>query len=1727
MPSASKPVIVGLGCVLPEARSPEEFWVLLVSRRSALKSLPRERFDMEALASELPAHLDSSPNAGLIADVELRFDALRLPPLQLEQLHRMEKAALAAMIQALSDAHVAPGSQVGKRTKVFVGATTMGADSRTDQRRRIYRFEFAAPIAASLSEVVPDRVEELRALIQEGFEQSAPPVILDSLATSASLVAGRICNTYDLQGGHLVVDAGGTSSMAALDLAAASLANDECDTALVCAISPMLSASRVLTLLNSEGLDVAPSPGEGCVAIVLVRDPQPGPGRRYATLEGICARFVGAQEDLRQAVVRAATDARHRAGVEVGSVDAIERTTGVDAAVLEALRDVYGSPNRGALPVTSSADNVGYLDSAAGLLGVMKACLALERQTWPGGPGASVERAAVSDVGQSPVVYQALLARTGRAEAVQVPAKRRRLADEGIAITGVGVVVPGADNTPAFWRNVLAGVDAITDLPPERWDVDGLTEGSTELRALLQTRLAGVVDLPAVLERAAAITEQAEEDLEPGAALGLVACTEALQDARFRKGEASPGRVAVILGQLPIRPWESQAEVRIVFLEYLHRAMSVLRQAGLGEPIVQRVRLRALAINEYAASTGARFDPSVFSGIGTPALVARTHGFQGTVLSVDAACASSLAALEIGCNKLLAGEADLVVAGGVAFNLLPEYYIGLSMLGVLSRYGATPFHVGADGFVPAEGAGAVVLKRLSDARNAKDRVYGVIRGVGISSDGRGPSIFVPSTEAQQRAMVQALAESGLEPDQIDLVEAHGVGTEAGDTAEAASYRAVYGQRNRTLPLFIGTTKEHIGYLSCAGPAVSLVKLALALREQMLPTGALGDDGQALMLPEDSLRLLRSARPWTAPPFRRRRAAISGIGLGGINYHVILEEPDQALRLAGDDARRASPPAVSHRASRWSTELAPVTLSADHPPLSVADAHLLLIRDRESAWVEVARALERRGAKITSVEPNEHSAAVGDLDGIIDLSELWSGDARNASMPDEVLRTASTTFDVLRAVYPRLADSSRRSWYAAAVSLGGDLGLSGASANPLGARFVGLARALRRELPWLTARVIDFGPGLNAAMLADTLMTELESGDPEVAVAYSAGRRRVPRFRLLQQSSADSQSPWLPESTRCLMSGGGRGVLFHCAVGLCRLGAKVVVSGRTRRPPPDAPWLQLDDRAFADYRREEMLQAWRRDRMTPVQFQAAFGEIERQRELHRNLELARGLGLALDYEECDVTDRHQVEQLAAATRARWGGVDLVVHGAMVERSVALPQKTPELIASTFATKVGGLMNLLDATRADAPRFICFGSVAGVFGNAGQTDYAAADTLMSAVLASQSQSPRGYASINWPAWRRSGAAAADAEIEARIQAAGVTAIWPDEGVHWFLQEVVVGGSEQVAIVDEDMLNRWAWDNDGIRRVDLDDTGRPLLAGRWPMVDQVEKPSANEVVVRRTLDPSHDRFLLQHRLRGVPTLPFIFACELLAEAAQLACPGFTVVALHDIRVESPIKLFGLKPMDVAVRVSIVETNADAREANVVLASDLRVGDRVASDARVHYIARVSLARQRPELAADPVLRDEPVGGGGFIRSRSFFHLMNDPILLGSMFDRAAWLRASETGVTGTVRPRRHREVLSRSASPGFVLDPFGIDAALQIGASWDGYQHGWLSVPLAIERLQLGPLWQPTDRIRVAATIVECGSHDVVYDIVGVGDDNRVLFKIDRLRQRRFAQADAKSH
>ncbi len=439
-----------------------------------------------------------------------------------------------------------------------------------------------------------------------------------------------------------------------------------------------------------------------------------------------------------------------------------------------------------------------------------------------------------------------------------------------IAIVGQGCVLPSALTPAALWTLVREGRSALAPAP-ELWRLDPSADREKLAREISSEVGGHVLGFEAAFDPEGFCLEASRlRGLDPVFLWTLHAAREALRSAGLSATEARP-RAALVLG-------------------------------NLSYPTPGLVDL-ALEVWANDATRAPRVDPRNRYMSGLPAhLAAAAVGFGGAAFAVDAACASSLYAIKLACQQLHDGLADLALAGGV--NHADDLFLhgGFSALHALSPSGQSrPFHRDADGLVPAQGAALLLLERLEDARANGRTILGVIRGVGLSNDGRSRGLMVPAEEGQIRALRAAYAESGLSPRDISLVECHATGTVVGDGAEVRSMRAVF-EGARGLPL--GSLKSNVGHLITASGAAAVIKVLSALRERVRPPTRHADAPLA-ELDDGMFRLLRAEEPWDSPAGVPRRAAISNFGFGGNNAHLILEEwlPDAAPGLAAERAPR--------------------------------------------------------------------------------------------------------------------------------------------------------------------------------------------------------------------------------------------------------------------------------------------------------------------------------------------------------------------------------------------------------------------------------------------------------------------------------------------------------------------------------------------------------------------------------------------------------------------------------------------------------------------------------------------------------------------------------------------------------------------------------------------------------------------------------------------------------
>ncbi len=438
-----------------------------------------------------------------------------------------------------------------------------------------------------------------------------------------------------------------------------------------------------------------------------------------------------------------------------------------------------------------------------------------------------------------------------------------------IAIVGRSCVLPGALDPSALHELVAAGRDVVRPAPEGRWGLDKdqilCAPGGPAPDASWSDRGGYVEGFETVWDPAGFGVGQKElEGLDPLVHWILHTAREALRDS----GDETAGLASTSPTRAVVRP----------------RTGAIFGNLGFPSE-----GMAAFARSIWTEDGRGRKGPSVdprnrFMSGGTATLLRRALGLGAGAFCIDAACASALYAIKLACDRLHDGAADVMLAGAVQRADDLFLHVGFCALGAMSRSGRSrPFHREADGLVPAEGAAFVVLKRLEDARRDGDTIHGVIRGVGLSNDGRGKGLLAPSEEGQERAIRAAYEMAGFGPERISLVEAHATGTPVGDAAEIRSTGAVFAGLGG-VPL--GSLKSNLGHLITVAGVAGLLKVLGAMKAGLRPPSLHAEEPNAA-LDGSPFRLIERLEPWRCEG--PRIAAVSAFGFGGNNAHLIVSE----------------------------------------------------------------------------------------------------------------------------------------------------------------------------------------------------------------------------------------------------------------------------------------------------------------------------------------------------------------------------------------------------------------------------------------------------------------------------------------------------------------------------------------------------------------------------------------------------------------------------------------------------------------------------------------------------------------------------------------------------------------------------------------------------------------------------------------------------------------------
>ncbi|MGR4885003.1 SDR family NAD(P)-dependent oxidoreductase, partial [Streptomyces sp. LARHCF249] len=450
-----------------------------------------------------------------------------------------------------------------------------------------------------------------------------------------------------------------------------------------------------------------------------------------------------------------------------------------------------------------------------------------------------------------------LLERMDLSQAVLPAGAAVRAADEDddpVAIVSMACRLPGGVGTPEeFWELLSSGGDAIEGFP-SRWDGWDVYDPDPEAVGKSYARTGGFLrDVEEFDAGFFGIPPREAQAMDPQQRVVLETSWEALERAGYPSEALEGSNTGVYLGAM-----------------------------GSDYDRFHKHDLSALDAYGSMGSAG-----SVLSGRVSYAL-----GLQGPAVTVDTACSSSLVALHLAVNALRQRECDIALAGGVTVMSTPSLFVEFSRLRGMAADGrCKSFSADADGAGWSEGCGVLVLKRLSAAQAAGDRVLAVIRGSAVNQDGRSQGLTAPNGPSQQRVIQQALSRAGLSPSDVDAIEAHGTGTPLGDPIEAGALAEVFGPgRPAERPVWLGSSKSNIGHAQAASGVIGVMKMVLALQHEQLPATLHAEEPSPHIAWENSgLELLGEARSWPREESRVRRAGVSSFGLSGTNAHLVLEE----------------------------------------------------------------------------------------------------------------------------------------------------------------------------------------------------------------------------------------------------------------------------------------------------------------------------------------------------------------------------------------------------------------------------------------------------------------------------------------------------------------------------------------------------------------------------------------------------------------------------------------------------------------------------------------------------------------------------------------------------------------------------------------------------------------------------------------------------------------------
>jgi NAD(P)-dependent dehydrogenase (short-subunit alcohol dehydrogenase family) len=673
-----------------------------------------------------------------------------------------------------------------------------------------------------------------------------------------------------------------------------------------------------------------------------------------------------------------------------------------------------------------------------------------------------------------------------------------------------------------------------------------------------------------------------------------------------------------------------------------------------------------------------------------------------------------------------------------------------------------------------------------------------------------------------------------------------------------------------------------------------------------------------------------------------------------------------------------------------------------------------------------------------------------------------------------------------------ASASQGAWVVAATGRGGLNTARNESFFPGHAGIAGLLKTLALEWPNVRCKAVDLDLANAPATLSAQLLQEIAADDRLVEVRYQGARRTTLRPALAPLDEAQPAHLAVDSDSVVLVTGGARGITAEIACALAaRYRPTLIVVG-------SSPWPEADEPpATAGLSSARELKAALIERMrqlnqpfTLPQIEAAYGKLLREREMRSCVERMRRAGALVRYEQVDVRDERSMTRLIGRIYQDHGRLDGVIHGAGIIEDKLLVDKPPESFDRVFDTKVDGAFVLSRALRPDTLKFlVLFSSTAGVFGNRGQSDYAAANEVLNKLAIDlDARWPGRVVAINWGPWAKTGMVSA--ELQRQFAMRGVHLISIAAGCQALEREIMYGPKGQPEVI----VGGW-------EQPATDEGGNGATAIVLPLLRRAtiaRSDGAVEAVLK--LDPASDRYLVDHQLDGKPVLPAAFAIELMVELAQHGWPGLKVIGLHDLRVLRGLVLEeGSKTLRLLAR---AEPEANGRRPGV--RAHVEIAD-VGRPELPYYRATVELADALPE----PPIYEPPIAGELQPFPLSVGEAYNQWLFHGPIFRGLQEIRgASASAIVATCRPSTPEQCLPNVAGGQWLIDPVMFDCGLQLSVLWS---RAYLDTTALISSFQSYRRFRPQQEAPVECHLYVLAAPQyniVTMNLAFVGRDGRLI-------------------